>query len=49
MKPLSVDARKEREEALAAMLEIVADFFAFQVAACTTQPGCSCGRHHDPR
>ena len=25
--------------------EIVADFFAFQAAACTTQADCKCGRH----
>jgi len=25
--------------------EMILDFFAFQAAACTTQPDCACGRH----
>lgn len=30
-----------------AILEgICSDFFAFQAAACTTQPDCTCGRDH---
>lgn len=29
-----------------AMSAIVDDFFAFQAAVCTTQPGCTCGRDH---
>lgn len=37
--------RSEKAEALVAMQEIVDDYFAFQAAACTTQPGCECGRH----
>lgn len=41
--------RLEALEALAAMEEIIADFFAFQAAACTTQPDCRCGRRHAPR
>jgi len=36
----------EKARALAAMEEIVADFFAFQAAVCTTQPDCTCGRDH---
>jgi len=34
-------------EALDAMEEIISDFFAFQAAACTAQPGCNCGRKDD--
>lgn len=37
--------RSEKEIALTAMEEVINDFFAFQAAACTTQPDCACGRH----
>lgn len=39
---------KERAEALDVVEEVVDDFFAFQVAACTAQPGCTCGRPDSP-
>lgn len=36
---------REKAQALAAMDEIVADYFAFQAVVCTTQADCQCGRH----
>ena len=30
---------------LRAMEAIMADYFAFQAVACTTQADCTCGRH----
>jgi len=38
-------SREERDEILVAMSSIIDDFFTFQAAACTTQPGCPCGGH----
>jgi hypothetical protein len=41
--------RGSKTAALAVMEEVIDDFFAFQAAACTAQPDCTCGRgpeHH---